>query len=71
MRGYIQMVLSVNEYIFLFVFAEVLELFTRLFFPPHSSPPCYSAFARSNSLTVRQGAAEIQHRVFFPITQLQ
>lgn len=52
-------------------FAEVQELFMRLFFPPHSSPPCYSAFARSNSLTVRQGSAEIQHHVLSPITQLQ
>lgn len=65
------MALSINEFIFLFVFAEVLELFMRLFFPPHSSPPCYSAFARSNSLTVRQGSAETQHHVLFPITQLQ
>lgn len=65
------MALSINKYILLFVFAEVLELFMRLFFPPHSSPLCYSAFARSNSLTVRQGSAEIQHHVLFPITQLQ
>lgn len=65
------MVLSINEYIFLLVFAEVLELFMRLFFSSHSSPPCYSAFARSNSLTERQGSAEIQYHVLFPITQLQ
>lgn len=65
------MALSINRYIFLFVFAEVLELFMRLFFSPHSSPPCYSVFARSKSSTVRQGSAEIQHHVLFPVTQLQ
>lgn len=53
------MALSINEYIFLSVFAEVLELLMRLFFPSHSLPSCYSAFARSNSLTERQGSAEI------------
>lgn len=62
----VQMVLCINEYSYFPPCGNIYENF----FSHLSLPNCYSAFARSNNLAVKQSSLEIRYHVFLSISRI-